>query len=152
MHFANFPVVHFKLFEFNYWKKCTEIHKYQKSYVINGVYSEINDNTGQRIVMNKFFFRLRICRNESVLQIQRLASSHWMDDSTKAVFMEFTLFHPPTGLFTSVILYLEIPDTGGVTPGHSISSTYLYKYTSGTDNFLLFCEVCIGHHYFPGVC
>lgn len=91
---------------------------------------------------------LDCCRDQSLRQLRSLSSSYWLDDFTRAVFVEFTLFHPPTGLFTSVILFLEIPDTGGVTPGHSISSTYLHKYTSRTDHFLLFCEVYMSYMKF----
>ncbi|XP_048754124.2 polycystic kidney disease protein 1-like 1 isoform X3 [Ostrea edulis] len=94
----------------------------------------IYDNSG-------YVLKLDHSRNQTRNQILNLTSINWIDDYTKAVFVEFTTFHPPSSLFTSVQLYLEISDTGDAFPGNSISSTYLYKYITRADNFLLFCEM-----------
>ncbi|XP_061185531.1 polycystin-1-like protein 1 [Saccostrea echinata] len=94
----------------------------------------IYDNSG-------YVLKLDHSRHQAMNQIRNLITANWIDDYTKAIFIEFTLFHPPSSLFTSVIMILEIPDTGRVFPSNSISSTYVYRYTSRTDHFVLFCEV-----------
>ncbi|CAD5111203.1 DgyrCDS535, partial [Dimorphilus gyrociliatus] len=80
---------------------------------------------------------------ESIEKLDRLQKEKWIDDRTSAVALQFTLIHAPTSLFSTVKLITERPPTGKASCFVQISTTYLYKYISYWDNFVLACELIL---------
>ncbi|XP_077978738.1 polycystin-1-like protein 1 [Glandiceps talaboti] len=74
-------------------------------------------------------------------QIQFLKEENWIDVNTRLVIVEFTLYNPPTNLYTSVMLMVEMPGTGGVFPTPFIASVMLYRYETFYDYFVMFWEL-----------
>ncbi|XP_021343133.1 uncharacterized protein LOC110443309 isoform X2 [Mizuhopecten yessoensis] len=96
----------------------------------HGVY----DNSG-------FVIKLDNSRSKALSQLQQLEYQGWINKHTRAVVVELTLFNAPTNLFSSVALVMELPPTGGAFMDHRVISTYLYRYMTPTDNFVLACEL-----------
>ncbi|XP_066545891.1 polycystin-1-like protein 1 [Amia ocellicauda] len=65
-------------------------------------------------------------RSSASVKLQELKASGWLDRDTRAVMVEFTLYNPPSNLFTSVSLLAEMPITGGLLPSVSIESVRVY--------------------------
>lgn len=82
-----------------------------------------------------------VTSSESLNKLENLLNEKWIDDRTLAVALQFTLMHAPTSLFSTVKLITEWPPTGKTSCSIQISTTYLYKYISYWDNFILACEV-----------
>lgn len=80
-------------------------------------------------------------RSDVMIQLEELQHLDWINNHTRAVMVEFTLYNAPTGLFTSVVILLEIPSSGGAYPDHRIRSTHLYRYVTKLDNLVLAFEV-----------
>ncbi|XP_007463755.1 PREDICTED: polycystic kidney disease protein 1-like 1-like [Lipotes vexillifer] len=53
-------------------------------------------------------------------------ASGWIDHSTRAVSMHFTLYNPPTQLFSSVSLSAEMLPTGGLTLSSLLESVTIF--------------------------
>ena len=66
--------------------------------------------------------------------------SDWIDERTRAIFLEFTLYNPNADLFSVVIILFEFSNSGAVLPYHQIFSTRLYHYSTDFANFVLACE------------
>ncbi|RXM94988.1 Polycystic kidney disease protein 1-like 1 [Acipenser ruthenus] len=73
----------------------------------------------------------------------KLSADRWLDRSTRAVVVEFTLYNPPSNLFTTVSLLAETPPTGGVIPSAYIESVSIYHVSSVLDYFIMAFEVTI---------
>ena len=89
--------------------------------------------------MNKFYFYRSLARE----QIQQLQTDGWLDRQSRTMVTEFTLYNPPSNLFTSVKLVLELSPIGQAFTSASVMSTHLFRYVTGWDNFVLACEVGI---------
>ena len=44
--------------------------------------------------------------------LEMLQNASWVDEKTRVVFLEFTVFNPRTNLFASTVLIFKITDTG----------------------------------------
>lgn len=62
--------------------------------------------------------------------MQNMWNSDWIDEKTRVVFLEFTLYNPNANLFSVVEIMFEFPNTGAVTPFHQIFSSKLYHYST----------------------
>uniref|UniRef100_A0A8C9W6B2 Polycystin-1-like protein 1 n=1 Tax=Scleropages formosus TaxID=113540 RepID=A0A8C9W6B2_SCLFO len=80
-------------------------------------------------------------KKNSVSRIQRLQDGEWFGQNTRAVAIQFTLFNPPTGLFTAVSLLVEQPIVGGLLPSTIIQSTRVYRTTGTLDRAVIAFEV-----------
>ncbi|XP_060086124.1 polycystin-1-like protein 1 [Ylistrum balloti] len=109
----------------------TESKSFIKVFGKHGIY----DNSG-------FVVKLDNSRSTALSQLQSLETGGWINKHTRVVIVEFTLFNAPTNLFSSVTLFMELPPTGGTFMGYRVMSTYLYRYMSAADNFVLACELC----------
>ncbi|XP_046574496.1 polycystic kidney disease protein 1-like 2 [Haliotis rubra] len=69
-----------------------------------------------------------------------IQSSDWIDQYTRAVFVEFSLYNPNTNLISVVILVFEFSNFGGVFPYYQIFTSKLYHYTGGFEQFVAVCE------------
>uniref|UniRef100_A0A2K5RXR8 Polycystin-1-like protein 1 n=1 Tax=Cebus imitator TaxID=2715852 RepID=A0A2K5RXR8_CEBIM len=66
-------------------------------------------------------------RSEAHTALSRLRASTWIDRSTRAVSVHFTLYNPPTRLFTSVSLSVEILPTGSLIPLSRVESFSIFR-------------------------
>ncbi|XP_029110685.1 polycystic kidney disease protein 1-like 1 [Scleropages formosus] len=81
-----------------------------------------------------------LLQSAAVSRIQRLQDGEWFGQNTRAVAIQFTLFNPPTGLFTAVSLLVEQPIVGGLLPSTIIQSTRVYRTTGTLDRAVIAFE------------
>ena len=75
--------------------------------------------------------------------LESLKRQNWVDKNTSAVFLEFTLFNPPTSLFSIVVIIFEFHGIGKVYPVPYIYACNLYHYTSKWDTVTAVFEVLV---------
>ena len=51
-------------------------------------------------------------RSKMAESLEKLQNASWIDEKTRAVFLEFTVFNPRTNLFASTTLFYEFTDVG----------------------------------------
>ncbi|KAE8579014.1 hypothetical protein XENTR_v10023872 [Xenopus tropicalis] len=73
--------------------------------------------------------------NEELLE--ELQQSYWIDNLTRALFVEFSLYSPGVELYASVTLLLEFPLAGRALPSVNIRAFPLLRLTSGTHLLLV---------------
>ncbi|XP_077652568.1 polycystin-1-like protein 1 [Urocitellus parryii] len=74
-----------------------------------------------------FVLSLGRTRPEAQEALNALRASRWIDQSTRAVSVHFTLYNPPTRLFTSVTLSAEVLPTGDLVPSSLIESFRIFR-------------------------
>ena len=79
--------------------------------------------------------------NNSVSQLKYLKNTDWLDDHTRVIFVEFTLYNPNVDLFSVVMILFEFTNIGGVFPSHHIFTAKLDHYSSGIGPYVAVCEV-----------
>ncbi|PAA60628.1 hypothetical protein BOX15_Mlig030870g5 [Macrostomum lignano] len=72
--------------------------------------------------------------------LRNLFDSLWLDRSTRAVFIDFTMYNPNVNLFCVARLVAELPATGGVVPSWEFRSLKLLRYVEPFDYFVAACE------------
>ncbi|XP_072431734.1 polycystin-1-like protein 1 [Chiloscyllium punctatum] len=92
-------------------------------------------------------------RHKTSATLLTLKETRWINQNTRAVMVEFTLYNPPTNLFTTVSLLAEFPPLGGVLPSARIESVSIYQKNSVVNYFimafeLLFLALILLHLYF----
>lgn len=65
-------------------------------------------------------------RPEAKAALNALRASGWIDHSTRAVSVHFTLYNPPTRLFTSVTLSVEVLPAGDLVPSSLVESFRIF--------------------------
>ncbi|XP_052280801.1 polycystin-2-like [Dreissena polymorpha] len=83
---------------------------------------------------------------ESDLQpgiIQDMWNSDWIDEYTRAVLLEFTVYNQNANLFTAAVIMFEYLNTGEVVPSHQFHSTKLFHYSTDFSIFVAMCEVLL---------
>jgi len=70
-----------------------------------------------------------------------LWNSDWIDEHTRAVMLEFTLYNPNADLFSPMVLLFEFTSNGGIIPSHQFESTGLFHYSTDFAKFVLTCEI-----------
>ncbi|XP_041361597.1 polycystic kidney disease protein 1-like 2 [Gigantopelta aegis] len=73
--------------------------------------------------------------------IEKVKKTKWIDERTRVVFVEFTLFNPNVQLFTVVVLMFEYSNTGFVFPYHLIYTANFYHYQNEFETFVAIVEV-----------
>eukprot|EP01028_Stygiella_incarcerata_P009042 TRINITY_DN413_c0_g1_i1.p1 TRINITY_DN413_c0_g1~~TRINITY_DN413_c0_g1_i1.p1 ORF type:complete len:703 (+),score=182.28 TRINITY_DN413_c0_g1_i1:265-2373(+) len=89
-------------------------------------------------------------RTKSSEYLTYLYNNKWLDRSTRAVFIDFTLFNANLNLFSVIRLLVEFPPTGGSVPTSVFRSLPLFKYVSTGDYVVLVFEllfVCMVLYY-----
>ena len=61
-------------------------------------------------------------------KLQVLKEFNWVDQYTKAVLVEVTVYNKPTNLFSSMRLFFEFPRTGGIQPYYEPYTGYLFSF------------------------
>ncbi|XP_048253676.1 uncharacterized protein LOC124131324 isoform X2 [Haliotis rufescens] len=69
-----------------------------------------------------------------------IQSSDWIDQYTRALFVEFNLYNPNVNLLSVVILVFEFTNLGGVFPYYQIFTSKLYHYSGEFEQFVAACE------------
>ncbi|XP_069317732.1 polycystin-1-like protein 1 [Eulemur rufifrons] len=80
-------------------------------------------------------------RPEAHAALAGLRASRWIDRSTRAVSVHFTLYNPPTQLFTSVSLSAEILPAGGLVPSSLVESFSISLGDSALQHHLVLPEL-----------
>ncbi|XP_036056992.1 polycystic kidney disease protein 1-like 1 [Onychomys torridus] len=75
-------------------------------------------------------------RHEAHSALTALRANRWIDHGTSAVSVHFTLYNPPTRLFTSVTLGAELLPTGGLVPSSLVESFSIF-YNASVPQYLL---------------
>ncbi|XP_072051916.1 polycystin-1-like protein 2 [Amphiura filiformis] len=79
--------------------------------------------------------------SEEALQIlNQLRESRWLDDLTRALFVEWTVYNANTNLFCVVTFTLEMPETGGFFKYPYIQSVRLYRSVASFHLFMFVIE------------
>ncbi|XP_073504484.1 polycystin-1 isoform X1 [Phyllobates terribilis] len=74
---------------------------------------------------------------ENVAIFDNLQHDHWIDNLTRALFVEFSLYSPGVNLYSSVTLLLEFPLAGRSLPSAEIRAFPLLPLSSGTHLLLI---------------
>ncbi|XP_014649096.1 PREDICTED: polycystic kidney disease protein 1-like 1 [Ceratotherium simum simum] len=69
--------------------------------------------------------------------LARLRASRWINCSTRAVSVHFTLYNPPTRLFSSVSLSAEMLPTGGLALSSLVESFHIFRSNSARYHLIL---------------
>ncbi|XP_071117914.1 uncharacterized protein [Haliotis cracherodii] len=72
--------------------------------------------------------------------MDNIQSSDWIDQYTRALFVEFSLYNPNVNLLSVVILVFEFTNLGGVFPYYQIFTSKLYHYRGEFEQFVAACE------------
>nr|XP_014350610.1 PREDICTED: polycystic kidney disease protein 1-like 1 [Latimeria chalumnae] len=97
---------------------------------------EVDCYSGRGSVVN-----LGRTRSEAYATLLNLKQKRWINRNTRVVIVEFTLFNPPSHLFTSVSLLSEMLPTGGFISSSQIESVSVYQINSVFDYFIMAFEV-----------
>ena len=79
--------------------------------------------------------------DEALDLVNLLRKSNWIDQYTKAIFLEFNVWNANTNLFNLLTLVLEFPNTGSMFHWNRISSVQLYRYNAASGVIALFAEI-----------
>ncbi|KER24268.1 hypothetical protein T265_14455, partial [Opisthorchis viverrini] len=108
-------------------------------------------------------------RNTSEEIIQELFEGRWIDEASRVLFLDFTIYNANINMFVIVKLIFELPVTGGVFVSSEFQPAKLVRYLTATDYFVMACEIMYlmfilyyiveeileirkqGFHYFLGV-
>ena len=102
---------------------------------------------------NGYIYQFRGRLNEIRTNLSELHQLEWIDNSTRAVIIQFSLYNPNVQLFTSATLLIEILSSGGIFPTArfepfiftgNISLKFfdlLYFYLAFTSKFQLICTI-----------
>ncbi|XP_055480017.1 polycystic kidney disease protein 1-like 1 [Psammomys obesus] len=80
-------------------------------------------------------------RHEAHAALSTLRASGWIDQRTRAMSVHFTLYNPPTRLFTSVTLGAELLPTGGLVPSSLVESFSIFYGGSAPQYPLMLSEL-----------
>lgn len=67
----------------------------------------------------------------------------WIDDATRAVFIEFAVYNANLNMHTMIRIVGEFPATGGVIPSFSFQTERLLLYHTAADYVILTLEIIL---------
>ncbi|XP_076315760.1 polycystin-2-like protein 1 [Tachypleus tridentatus] len=88
-----------------------------------------------------FYVDLGVNRSKTEEILMELKLYRWIDQATRAVFLDFTVYNANVNLFCVVRLVFEFPPTGGMIPSWNFETSKLIRYTSTNDFFIAGLEV-----------
>ncbi|XP_078495959.1 uncharacterized protein LOC100175984 [Ciona intestinalis] len=80
------------------------------------------------------------------LVMDALYKDAWVDEQTRAVFCEFTVYNPNVNLFTSVLMVVEFPPVGSAVTMESIMTFRLYQYLGAYGVLMVLAQVIFFLH------
>ncbi|XP_059163339.1 polycystin-1-like protein 2 isoform X2 [Physella acuta] len=72
--------------------------------------------------------------------LEKLRRKDWIDQHTRCVFVEFTLYNPSSDLFTHVVIAFEFDVTGGLFPHYHVNSARFYLGEKRKERWLVLAE------------
>ena len=73
-----------------------------------------------------------------------MKDANWLDNNTRAVFLEFNVWNANTNLFNMVTILMEFSTTGYSMASHTIETVQLYRYNGTNGVLALLSEIlCI---------
>ncbi|KAK0419710.1 hypothetical protein QR680_014281 [Steinernema hermaphroditum] len=75
-------------------------------------------------------------------KFHRLERERWIDDRTRAIFVEFSAYNAQINMFAVVQLLIEVPLSGAYHPQSYIEAVRLEKYIGDNKNWVIFFEIC----------
>lgn len=82
-----------------------------------------------------------LSRHEAHSALTALRANRWINQGSRAMSVHFTLYNPPTRLFTSVTLGAELLPTGGLAPSSLVESFSIFHNASVPQYLLKLSEV-----------
>ncbi|XP_072027797.1 polycystin-1-like protein 2 [Amphiura filiformis] len=79
--------------------------------------------------------------NDTMEQINQLYEEAWIDQYTRAVFVEMSCYNTQVNLFAAVTFLLEFLPAGGGHPVYRVDAFRLLTYSAGMDHIRLTCEI-----------
>ncbi|GAA55798.1 polycystin-2 [Clonorchis sinensis] len=79
--------------------------------------------------------------NTSEEIIQELFEGRWIDEASRVLFLDFTIYNANINMFVIVKLIFELPVTGGVFVSSEFQPAKLVRYLTATDYFVMACEI-----------
>ncbi|XP_071487966.1 polycystin-1-like protein 2 [Diadema antillarum] len=73
--------------------------------------------------------------------LANMSDARWLDERTRALFVEWTAYNANTNLFCVVTFLLETPASGGLLKLPEIQSVRLHRYAANHMLFIVICEV-----------
>ena len=80
-------------------------------------------------------------KNVTAAMLAELKKNLWIDQGTRFLTIDFTVYNGNVNLFAVVKLFFEFPPTGGIFPQQDIQIIKLLKYAEYTDFLLLASEL-----------
>ena len=87
-----------------------------------------------------YIANLDVNRDASKIIMQELWRARWIDDQTRALFMEYTIYNANVNLFSVITLLLEYGETSGMLPYVRIQTFRVYLHSGNTGIFIYLCE------------
>ncbi|RWS31890.1 polycystic kidney disease protein 1-like protein 2-like protein [Leptotrombidium deliense] len=84
---------------------------------------------------------LRGSQQELQTKVKRLKKQMWIDERTRAVFAEFSVYNPQVNLFAVITIVGEFQPGGGVLPNYRIEIVRLINHHQGFGLFVIICEL-----------
>ncbi|XP_060026981.1 polycystin-1-like protein 1 [Erinaceus europaeus] len=101
----------------------------------------VTDPEAARISSHPALTVILLCRPASRDTLTKLRASGWIDGSTRAVSLHFSLYNPPTRLFSSVSLNAELLPEGGLTFSPLVESFTIFPSDSSPRYHLILTEL-----------
>ncbi|TGZ63352.1 hypothetical protein CRM22_006965 [Opisthorchis felineus] len=80
-------------------------------------------------------------RDTSEEIIRELFEGRWIDEASRVLFLDFTIYNANINMFVIVKLIFELPVTGGVFVSSEFQPAKLVRYLTATDYFVMACEI-----------
>ena len=82
-------------------------------------------------------------KHEAISLVEELEQTNWIDQYTRAVFIEFTVWNANTNLFNLFKLSVEFPPIGGMFLWKNIDAVELYRYSGAGGVINLMAEILL---------
>ena len=79
---------------------------------------------------NGYVYEFRGCLSDLRSNLSELHKLGWIDDKTRAIFIQLNLYNPNVQLFTSVTFLIEFLSTGGIYPQSRFEPMNFLTFTS----------------------
>jgi hypothetical protein len=90
-----------------------------------------------------YIFNLGNDASAAEADLKQLEDAGWIDQFTRAIFVEFSVWNANTNLMSSFTLCLEFPPSGGLFTWTEIEFVNLYRYSGAAGVLNLFAELLI---------
>ena len=123
----------------SYYAEQSEGSKFYQDRLQTRVY------TGQLASYSRGGYEQLLSNNKDISNfiVHDLKNNGWIDRSTRAVFIDFTVYNANINMFCIVKLVAEFLPTGGIITSHEILVQKLLRYVNSKDNILFGFEIAL---------